>query len=265
MKQKIDKINHQNDHFDSIAEKYYEARQDSKHLLYKSLLLDYMLSELSISMKKRGRIAVIEPMCGYGEGKSFVERYISDNIDYEGFDFNETLIRKVKENFPDINIYKEDVTKFDTDKKYDIVILIGGLHHVPDYAEYVIKKIGKILKTGGVFINFEPTHNNIFIALARLFVYKLNAFFDDATEHDFSLGQLNNMYRAAGLRIYRQYYPGLLGYILWYNPDAFPLLNIGTESLVKRVFNFEKKLISGKYGRFVSFTTFSVLVKAKDK
>lgn len=89
----------------------------------------------------------------------------------------------------------------------------------------------------------------------------MNSFFDDKTEHDFSLKEINSFYKDAGLKIYRQYYPGLLGYILWYNPDAFPLLNIGSNRIVRRVFEIEKGLIKGKYGRLMSFTSFSILKK----
>lgn len=152
----MNKIDHQNEHFEQIAERYYEARQGKKHLLYKRLLLKYMLSDVGHQINNQKKIAVLEPMCGYGEGRDIVKRFIVKDIEYEGFDYNDTLIEKVKKDNPDINIYKQDVTKFSTEKKFDIVILIGGLHHVHDYARDVVKNIGGMLKYGGYLLILNP-------------------------------------------------------------------------------------------------------------
>ena len=200
-------------------------------------------------------------MCGYGEGKKIIQKFVSKNIIYEGFDYCNALIDKIRKKNPHINIYKQDVTSFIPDKTYDVIILIGGLHHVPDYAEAVCKNLSKGLKKGGLFINFEPTNNNFAIKIIRDLIYKKNQLFDDKTERAFSLNELNGFYAAAGLHIEKQYYPGLIAYVLWYNPDAFPALNIGNEEIVNRIFNIEKKAYSNKIGRILSFCTFTILRK----
>ena len=113
----MNKIDHQNEHFEHIAERYYEARQGKKHLYYKQLLLEYILKGVHVDFNDGQKVAVLEPMCGYGEGRDIVKNFIVHDIDYEGFDYNDTLIEKVKKSNPELNIYKQDVTKFTTDKK----------------------------------------------------------------------------------------------------------------------------------------------------
>ena len=41
----MNKVEHQNEHFSSISEEYYEARQNKNHLFFKSLLFGYMLKD----------------------------------------------------------------------------------------------------------------------------------------------------------------------------------------------------------------------------
>ena len=144
---------------------------------------------------------------------------------------------------------------------YDIIILIGGLHHVPDYAETVCSNLSKSLKKGGYFINFEPTNNNIFVRCIRNLIYKKNHIFDECTERAFSLSRYNSMFINSGLTIYRQFFPGLLGYVLYYNPDAFPFLNKGTTITVDRIFDKECKYYASRFGRWMSFCTFSIFRK----
>ena len=257
----MNKIEHQNLHFESISHRYYAARQNKKHLLYKSLLFDFLLSHLREKFASSKTLLVLEPMCGYAEGKAIVENNISQNIYYEGFDYNDTLIANVRKTHPEINIFKQDVTTFQTEKKYDIIILIGGLHHVHACALKIVETLADALNPDGFFINFEPTHNNFLVALVRSIIYKKNDLFDETTEHDFSLQNINNIYTQSGFKIYKQYYPGILGYILFYNPDAFPLLNIGNMRLVRTVFHLEKRLYTSWFGKKLSFATFSILKK----
>lgn len=259
----MNKIERQNEHFHSISKEYYKARQNKNHLLFKRLLFSWLLKDISFMSDRH--ICVLEPMCGYGEGRKIVLENISPRIEYEGFDFNDLLIRKVKMKMPGINIYKQDITTFTTDKQYDLIILLGGLHHVPDYAGQICKNLSGALKTGGIFINFEPTNNNFMVSMIRSMIYNKNHLFDEQTERGFSLKELQKIYTDAGLRIYRQYFPGLLGYVLYYNPDAFSRLNIGRKRMVRMVFHAEKYLYGSFLGRLFSFCTFSILKKVPSR
>ncbi len=256
----MDKIEKQKQHFESISDKYFNARRTRNHLTLKKFLWSYFFRNENLV----GDIPfkVLEPMCGYGEGKEIIANHLSPDFEYEGFDYSEPLIAKIKESDPSLNVYVMDVTKYIPQKKYDVIILIGGLHHVPDYTEHVLRKVNEALNPNGYFINYEPTQNNFIMRFARNVIYKKNRLFDQDTERAFELKELNQIYSKTGFKIENQIYPGLLSYILYYNPDAFPLLNIGGERMVKVAFNFDKMFFRNSLGRKFSFTTLTLLKKA---
>ena len=73
--------------------------------------------------------------------------------------------------------------------------------------------------------------------------------------------QLNALYLSGGFNIIDQFYPGLLSYILYYNPDAFSFLNIGNKLIVKALFTVDKYFFRNIIGRLFSFATLSILKK----
>lgn len=204
---------------------------------------------------------VIEPMCGYAEGKAILEEHCRRRFEYTGFDFSKSLVNRAKKNFPSANIFVEDVTKFEGKEEYDLLILIGGLHHVYAHVSFVMKRLVSAIKPGGYMINLEPTQNNFLYRWARQRIYRKNDLFDEETEQAFDLPELNRLYLNAGLVIQDQIYPGLLAYIMYYNPDAFPALNIGSANVVRSIFGVEKNFYHSWIGRKMSFATLSLLRK----
>jgi SAM-dependent methyltransferase len=244
-------------HFESIAKRYFSARHTANHLLYKRLLWRSALR--GVQIKDRNQIDVLEPMCGYAEGKSIVELFFKGKILYDGFDTSATLLEKAREKKPGLNLFQADVIKFVPQKKYDVVILTGGLHHVFQSAASVLRIMRGAIKDSGMFINFEPTHACSLTRAVREKIYKGNSLFDSATERGFELDELNGLYRQAGFHVADQLYPGLLAYVLFYNPDAFPFLNIGGRLLVKSLFGMDRLFYKTRIGRFLSFATLSIL------
>ena len=189
----------QSRHFESIAKRYFSARQTANHLLYKELLWRHVFRK--IPPMGPGKYDVLEPMCGYAEGKSIIERFFCPDIRYEGFDTSKTLLEEASRSRPDLNLFEADVTSFVPQKKYDIIILTGGLHHVHHEAGTVLATLRRAIKNSGIFINFEPTHNSSCTRQARARIYKTNSFFDFATEKGFTLQELNDLYHSAGFRV----------------------------------------------------------------
>ncbi|MFC5508374.1 class I SAM-dependent methyltransferase [Bosea massiliensis] len=247
----------QREHFNSIAGRYQAARRNANHLLLKDLMWAHALRGMD---RFRGqKVEVLEPLCGFADGKSIIERYLCDNVEYSGYDYSEKVIELLKDQHPQINCWTADATKFDPlPGHYDIVILLGGLHHVPDYAALVVEKSARALKPGGIFINLEPTSGNVVSRKIREAIYRRNSLFDERTERDFGCGELFAMFENAGLRRLRITHPGLLSYVLYYNPDAFPRLNLGGLGAVRRAFSVDKPFLESAIGRFFSFATLSV-------
>lgn len=255
----MDKIEKQKFHFEKIAKKYYESRQTPNHLYVKELMWDFFF--LGKDYLKNHNVSVLEPMCGYSEGKKIIERFLLCNVKYEGFDYCETLVDTVKQIDPSIDIYRMDVTSYKASKLFDIIIMIGALHHVPDNAKDIIQKMHHSLKDGGYFINFEPTNNSSLIRKIRENIYKKNSIFDYETERAFEYKEISSFFEEAGFKKVDQIFPGLLTYVLYYNPDAFPRLNIGGKKLVKFLFDFDKLFFRNFIGKKMSFTTLSLYQK----
>jgi SAM-dependent methyltransferase len=200
-------------------------------------------------------------MCGYAEGKGILERHLSMPIQYKGFDYSQTLIKEVRERNPEIDVTWMDIRELRAKELYDLVILIGGLHHVPDFSSDAVRRIFESLKDGGYFISFEPTQTHFVTKKIRALIYKRNSLFSDDSEKAFDLADLNRSFVSAGFRLRDQIYPGLVSYVLYYNPDAFPFLNIGNAEAVKALFRFDSLFFRNGVGRQLSFATLTFLQK----
>lgn len=245
----------QREHFNQVAEQYRVARSNPNHLRFKKLLWDYALSSIQLPCKEN--CSVLEAMCGFADGYGILSsRYGS--VDYSGFDYSEHIVAYLRDNHPQLDILHLDVTAFNADRQFDVVILLGGLHHVPNYAERVVANLAAGLKPGGMFINFEPTHGNALFRAVRERIYKKNALFDEDSERAFSVKELNAFFQNAGLEKEKIIYPGLLSYVLFYNPDAFPALNIGSTKLVSLLWAAEQPFMDTVVAKTLSFATLSI-------
>lgn len=249
-------IERQAAHFDGIAETYLKSRQHRNHLTFKDLMWREFLDRKPY-LKLEGQ-RVLEPMCGYGDGRKILSAHLGTAFDYRGFDYSGAVIDRLRELEPDIAVSHQDVTRFEAHEDYDLIILLGGLHHVPSHAARVVGKLASALKPGGYFISLEPTDGNPVLAGVRRWIYRRNKLFDEETERSFPMAEYRAMFDSAGLHLVDDFYPGLLAYVLYYNPDAFPLLNIGGPGLVRALWTLERPFRRGAFGRVFSFATLSL-------
>ena len=139
--------------------------------------------------------------------------------------------------------------------------MLGGLHHVPSHAVQVVHNLSYALKPGGVFISLEPTDGNPGLAWVRRRIYQHNTLFDEETERSFPISEYFEMFERSGLQLLDGVYPGLLAYVLYYNPDAFPFLNIGGPGMVRAIWGLETPFRRSALGRMFSFATLSLWQK----
>ena len=111
---------------------------------------------------------------------------------------------------------------------------------------------------GGHFISLEPTHNNALLRAIRTRIYRKNALFDAGTERGFEFDDLSNCFHRNGFALEDQIYAGLSSYVLYYNPDAFPSLNIGGAGMVRFLFGLDSLCFRNWIGRAFSFATLSL-------
>lgn len=254
-----DRAEKQIKHFDERSINYFKARNQKKNIYYRKILFAYCLKGIEFEKK---RFYVLEPMCGFGTGKKIMDEiYGKERVIYSGFDACSEIIDIAQKLNPYADFRVGDVLDMTDKKKWDVLIVLGGVHHVPAYAPEVFEKFYEALVPGGILINFEPTYNNVFTKLVTKGIYHKSSSFENETERRFSLNELNFMYKVAGFKIKKQLYPGLLSYLLWYNPQIFKWFNVGNMKLIRKVFTKECFLYSQRFGRKWSAATFSVLQK----
>jgi len=252
----MDDIVHQREHFESISKIYQESRNDAKHLFLKKHMWDVFLKDIPFPSSEK--LNVLEAMCVAADFYGILrERLGDDSFSFDAFDYPENMVTFAQKENPGIKVWNQDVTTFCAPESYDIICIIGGLHHVHWHTDMVLHNISCSLRTGGLFINSEPTHNNPLFSIIRQSIYRKNSFFDNETERGFATAELNTSAQSHGLRLVHQLYHGLLAYCLWYNPGAFPLLNIGSQQFVEKYILLEAKLWGSKLARFFSFATLS--------
>ena len=251
-----DKVARQTAHFDSVAETYRTARQHRNHRALKDLMWREFLRDKD-GLWADG-LSVLEPMCGFASGRDVLAAHLGRKFDYRGFDNSAAVVDALRLSDPDLAVTRHDVTRFEADAEHDLVILLGGLHHVPHAAARVVGALARALKPGGYFISFEPTDGNRAFAGLRRWIYRRNPLFDEETERSFTLAEYYAMFAHAGLRHVDSFQPGLLAYTLYYNPDAFPWLNVGGTGLVRAIWALERPFRRGAIGRTLSFATLAL-------
>jgi hypothetical protein len=253
----LNDIERQAAHFESIAGNYYASRSNAAHLAFKDVLwrkfFDRNAPVFSGCKRK-----VLEPMCGYGEGRKIIDTHLGGLFSYTGFDISVEMVKKAQQNHPADHIFHQDVTTYEPHEEYEILVIIGGLHHVYRHTDHVLKILSKSTACGGLFISFEPTHNNLVIGKIRQHIYNRNSFFDNETEQGFELEALNSSFVSAGFTLVDQMYPGLLAYVLYYNPDAFPRLMKGGPGFARFFSTAESFLWKSCVAKRLSFATLSL-------
>lgn len=255
-------IEHQRVHFDAIAAQYIDARKSPRHIYLRDTTWQFALTDPVVDLLPHDRpIQMLEPMCGACEGRQIVEARLAKNVEYSGFDYSDAMVAEALKRYPGSEIWTQDVTQYEPDKEYDLIMLVGALHHVADHAPDVVNRLGKALRPGGLFILSEPVHNNPLFRLVREAIYRKNEAFDAETERGFTTRELNEIFKNAGLAQVSTLYPSLLAYVLWGCPEAFPMLDKGPMSLVRRYVELERHFWHSILAKYLTFGMYSVYQK----
>lgn len=247
----------QREHFNRISETYITSRSNPKHLAYKALMWEYIFKKLEQHMRLDESALGLDAMCGNAEvADQFCDRF--PGLRMHAFDYSDEMVASAKAAVRNpVHVYQQDVLAIEHENKYDFAVLIGGLHHVPHKVDVAMRNLHKALKPGGLFINLEPTHNNFLWRWVRERIYKKNDLFEESTEEGFRLKDYNRLLADSNFDVAYQFYPGLLGYILYYNPDAFPALNKGSVGIAKKLCKMDLSLGNTWFGKYFSFNTWT--------
>lgn len=98
-------------------------------------------------------VSILDVGCGNGR---FLQ-YLLDQkktVDYTGLDFSKKMIEIARKRFPQAEFMVESMTDFELEKRFDRIVAIASLHHVPTrrLRRAVLDRLQKHLKDDGLLI-----------------------------------------------------------------------------------------------------------------
>lgn len=204
----------QSEHYDRIAHEYL-ANLSYPHTKAYMRYLDDSLFKV-VGPAPLGVVAEI--CCGHGEALTLFERQIEFGI---GVDVSLSMLRSASKSLSHSKFafIQGDATMLPIrDNSLDCVLMLGGIHHVPDRAK-LFAEVGRVLKPNGRFIFREPVSDFILWKFLRDIVYRLSPALDHTTECPLKLSETAPYLDKAGLRLdyWRTY--GFLGFCIFMNSD----------------------------------------------
>lgn len=162
------------EHFDSIASQYVKKDIFPPSRAARRLRVKQTVSGIGDPAPSD----ILEIGCGAGYASEYLKGLYKS---FTGIDFSGALIDLAGSihKGPDVEFLKADLYKFESGKKFDLIILIGVLHHMVDIP-LALKVCRGLLKPGGVIVVNEPQDANILVGLVRKFRSK----FDKAYSSD---------------------------------------------------------------------------------
>jgi trans-aconitate methyltransferase len=103
---------------------------------------------------------VLDLMCGPGQLLSKIRTDRKD-LSLTGVDDDQRYIDFAKNKYPTINFICADVLNWQTDERYDLILVTGGLHHIPyDQQTTLLNKVAELLNENGTCILADPYIDN---------------------------------------------------------------------------------------------------------
>lgn len=230
-------------HYDQVAEAY-AANLEYPHTQEYMAYLDRVLRE-EIDGTTLGVCA--EVCCGTGEAFALFEDRITTGI---GVDVSASMLVKAQQAFADspLTFVQGDATLLPlVDSVFDTVVMLGGIHHVPD-REALFRQVFRILKPGGVFYWREPVSDFWLWKFLRSIVYRLSPMLNHETERPLIFAETVPVLEKVGFESVTWRTCGFFGFCLFMNSDVL---------FVNRVFRFIPgiRAITRVFARFDDWCT----------
>lgn len=138
---------------------------------------------------------VLDIGCGSGFIVNFLARK-HPTIEFDAVDFSDSIeLAKefsTKHGITNISYHKENFLNWKTDRKYDLIICNGVLHHIPEYSK-ALEKI-KILADKKIAIGIYNTYGKLIKKFFRI-RYRSSILFDDQERCPFELTFTDSEFR----------------------------------------------------------------------
>ncbi|QDS86670.1 Phthiotriol/phenolphthiotriol dimycocerosates methyltransferase [Rosistilla ulvae] len=191
--------------FDTIAEKYAaKDRSPSVRPARRLRLLQTMraLPQSSLQGKR-----ILEVGCGAGYSVDYLP---ADYACYLGIDYSEMLIdlARSERQTDRATFATTNARDLKTDEPFDIIFMIGVLHHM-DQMDEVVQNLVSLLAPGGWLVVNEPQPSNPIVGLARRLRKQCDASYSDE-QLELTGQEMESCFASAGLTSLRLRSQGLM-------------------------------------------------------
>lgn len=205
----------QQHHYDGMVDKYVENLgypHTQEYMAYLDRELGAMLPEGSLG-------TVAELCCGRGEAA----RLLGHRMDLcVGVDVSAGMLEVARSDLREDRYFflQGDATMLPLrDGAFDSVVMLGGIHHVPDRVR-LFSEISRILRPGGRLYFREPVDDFVLWRAIRKVIYRASSALDHTTERPLRRAETEAALQQGGmvLRDWRTF--GFLGFCLFMNSDV---------------------------------------------
>lgn len=181
--------------FDLIASRY--AAKDTSPSVFPARRLRLTQTLKILPQNYLEKANVLEVGCGAG----FAVRYLPNTIrSYLGIDYSEVLIQIAQEinAHPLAKFRQANAKSFCTPERFDVIFLIGVLHHLEQMHE-TVQNLTQLLSPTGWIVANEPQPGNPVIHQLRLLRKRLDKDYSDE-QLELSAKEIKRCFLACGLR-----------------------------------------------------------------
>lgn len=231
----MDKFNKnpQEELFVRIHEKYFKHYYDKQSIKYRRR---FIYSEIFKSENFNNKL-IAELASGSGFNScEILEKF--PNAKLTGYDLSPLACNDYKR-LVKADAYVWDITKEKINsRKYDYVIVFGGLHHCINALDTTLKNIFEMLNEDGKLIMVEPNKKFLFDFVRGLW-YKIDNYFEANTEDSLDHSKLLNIHKDK-FKLESIKYFGGPSYFFIYNSLILRLPIFIKPLISKLLFSFEK-------------------------
>jgi ubiquinone/menaquinone biosynthesis C-methylase UbiE len=205
----------QQKHYDKIVSKYVENLGYPHTEEY----MRYLDREFELALPVGTLGTVAELCCGRGEAAHLLGHRMDRCL---GLDVSSGMLEIARRDFPDARYFfvQGDATALPiSDRSVDNVVMLGGIHHVPDRAR-LFAEVKRILKPNGNFYFREPVDDFPIWRGIRKIIYRISDTLDHKNERPLRREETESSLRSAGLTLTEWRTIGFLGFCLFMNSDV---------------------------------------------
>jgi SAM-dependent methyltransferase len=197
----------QKHHYDAIHSSYEDHYYDEQSLAFRErFYYDPLFAGLDLN-----GCSVADLASGSGHNSlALLKRF--PNAVVTGFDISTAACEAYRRNVGRPGIQADLTRPLDNPGKFDAAMVVGGLHHCVVDLPAALDNLANMLKPGGRLLMLEPNRAFVLEGVRRLW-YRLDRYFDAATERALTPSELLEHARARFIPEWVAYYGGP-GYFL---------------------------------------------------